>query len=388
MTRRTGGTRPGRRSPRAQRGAATTEFAILAPVLVAMMLWANYFWELQHVRLKAAELARYVAFERTVRPDVTRIASEAQERYQDLDGSTKTGELPSGMGHQNPLTLQVQVHDAEAPLSDESMEERGGLGGAMQIVGKVLGALGATAGRVAKSMGLDPNQGAVRAEVAVHIENGIIPQQIAFFIPSLDDDRLDLRFTETFYMVHDTWRAWGHGDHPSNTYARVQQITHDRVKRIVYAGLASENGALDAIGKVLSVLGLDFPLMSDYIKDSVLIVQVKGRHSNGYFPTPIPRQRGASSSRPTRTVPGDVLQAAYWMSDTKACFGNCEPEKIQQKRGLDSTGSYDDNWPMRSYNCRGKFFQGAAKSEAPESEYSQSSSKGEGYHTYGDDACE
>jgi len=353
-----------------------------------MMLWANYFWELQHVRLKAAEMARYVAFERTVRTDVNRIASEAQVRYQDLDGSTKTGDLPAGLGHRNPLTVEVQVHDAEAPLTDESIEERGGLGGAMQIVGKVLGALGSTAGRVAKSMGLDPSRGAVQAEVNIHIKNGIIPRQIAFFIPSLDNENMDLHFTETFYMVHDTWRAWGPGDHPSNTYARVQQITHDRVKRIVYAGLASENGALDAIGKVLSVLGLDFPLMSDYIKDSVLILPVKGRYSNGYYPTPIPRQRGGSPSRPTRTVPGDVLQAAYWTSDTQACFGNCEPEKIQQKRGLDSTGSYEDNWPMRSYNSRGKFFQGATKSEAPESEYSQSARAGEGYHTYGDDACE
>ncbi|NTX06393.1 MULTISPECIES: TadE/TadG family type IV pilus assembly protein [unclassified Myxococcus] len=367
---------PGRR---ARRGAATTEFALLAPVMVVLILGTSYFWEVQHVRLKAAELARYVAFERTVRPDLGRITAEAQERYQDLDGSTKTGELPTGLGHQNRLTLNVRVENANAALQEESLSERGSKGGATQFMGKVLGVLGSTAGYVAKAMGLDPDEGAVRAQVEVHIENGIIPPQIAFLTSRIDDDRLDLNFKETFFLVHDTWRAWGHGDDPANSYPRVQQLTHDRVKQIAYAGLASEGGALDTIGAVLSVLGLDFPLKSDYIRDSVLIRHVKegGRYNA------VRKPRGGD----TRTVPGDKLLAAYWKNDTRACFDSCEPDEIKEKRGRARTEYGHFNWPMRAYNCRGKYFQGTVDSKEPESEYARSKRKGEDYFTYGDLAC-
>lgn len=365
---------------RARRGAATTEFAILAPVLILLILGSTYFWEVQHVRLKAAELARYVAFERTVRTDVNQIATEAQERYQDLDGSTKTGARPTGLGFQNRLTLSVSVEDADAPLQDESLSERGGQGGVGQLLGTVLGAIGSTAGFVAKTMGLDPKKGAVRAQVDVHIENGIIPSQLAFLTRGLDDDRLDLNLKESFFMYHDTWRAWGPGDRPADSIPRVQQLTHDRVKKIAYAGLASEGGLLDAIGAVLSVLGLDFPLKSDYLRDTVLIRHVKeGGHHNW---------NKNASTPDTRTVPGDRLLAAYWKNDTRPCFNNCEPPEIKEKRGLTRSSEKGHfNWSMRSYNCRGKYFQGAKKSELPESEYGQRENTGDDYFTYGDYAC-
>ncbi|WP_342378578.1 pilus assembly protein [Myxococcus stipitatus] len=364
------------------RGAATTEFAILAPVMILLVLGAQYFWEVQHVRLKAAELARYVAFERTVRSDVNRIATEAQERYQDLDGSTKTGRLPSGLGYKNRLTLTVSAQDTDAPLQTESLSERGSSGGVQAVLGKVLGALGSTAGLVAKAMGLDPKKGAVQAQVEVHIENGIIPSQLAFLASGLDDDRLDLRFHESYFLVHDTWRTWGPGDAPGNTYPRVQELTHARVKKIAYAGLVSEGGVLDAVGAVLSVLGLDFPLKSDYLRDSVYIRAVR---DEGRFMA-VRKERDGKND--TRTVPGDRLLAAYWKNDKRYCYNNCEPDEIKEKRGLKASSKDGHfNWPMRAYNCRGNFFQGATQSKLPESEYALSKNKGEDYFRYGDFAC-
>ncbi|MCP3058876.1 pilus assembly protein [Myxococcus sp. K38C18041901] len=362
---------------RARRGAATTEFAILTPVFVLLILGTTYFWEVQHVRLKAAEVVRYVAFERTVRSDVNRIVSEARTRYQDLDGTTKTGSRPTGLGHRNRVTLDIQAEDTEASLQDESLSGDGRPGGAMQGMSVVLGALGSTAGKVAQAMGLDPNRGAVRAQVEVRIENGLIPSQLAFLTRGVDDPRLDVTFKESFFLVHDTWRAWNPGDHPANTYPRVEELTYLRVRQIAYAGLASQGGTLDAIGAVLSVLGLDFPLKSDYLRDSVSIKSVKD--SGRYMAAP---------NTDTRTVPGDRLFAAYWRSDIDPCFNGCEPEPIKEKRGLKGSsekGHY--NWPMRAYNCRGDFFQGAAKSDAPESEYALSKSQGKEYFNYGNFAC-
>ncbi|RKH11484.1 pilus assembly protein [Corallococcus sp. CA053C] len=350
------------------------ELALLAPLFVVLVLWANYFWEAQRARLKLAEMARFIAFERTVRTDLNAIVAEARMRYQDLDGSTKTGTL--GSTYQNELTFQVKAENADAPLESVEMADMGSKAGVGALAGPALSALGSTPAQLAEDMGFDPSVGAVQAEVQVRMVNRIIPQEVALYTTGFEGNQLDLVFKESFYLYHDTWRAWGNGENPSQTYPRVEELTHDRVSRIVYAGVTSSGGgALDAIGSVLSVLGLDFPFSTDYIRQSVLIRDPKAA---GYF---------AAAGRPTRTVPGDALQAAYWRNDTSFCFGSCEPSAINVKRGLNNQSGYGDNWSMRSYNCRGDFFQGAAMSNAPESIYTESIAKGAGYFHYANNAC-
>lgn len=343
------------------------ELAILAPILVVMVLWANYFWEVQRARLKAAELARYVAFERTVATNAAAVASEAQERYKDLDSSTPTGDL--GTAYRNRLTLTVTAQDVDAPVH----------------------ATGILAQPFINMMQLRPDRGAVETTVQIRLENAIIPDQIAFYETGPENNVLDLNFNEGYHVVHDTWRAWYPGNQPSNTYPQVEQNTHDRVRRIAYLNLGG-NGAMDAIGSVLSVLGLDFPFTSNYIRASVLMRPVPER---GYFYNQVRME--------TRTVPGDILQARYYNDDDNFCTGgSCEPEAVRQKRGVINLGDRGDNWPMRSYNCRGPFFQGAIKSDAPESRYSDHSivdpndplnnrmgdNERKTYHRYGETACQ
>ncbi len=371
---------------RASRGAATVEFALLAPLLIVLVLWSNYFWDLQRVRIKGAEVARYVAFERTVRTDVDRIATEAHERYKDLDGSTKTGSLSATFGDR--FSLSVRARNADAPLTSKSMSGQNTGGGLMAAANTAMGALGGTADAVARQMGLDSRRGAVETDIELTIRNGYVPDTIALYTTGLGDGWLDMRMTERFYLFHDTWRAWEPGDVPGTTdpaYDRVQQRTYDRVRRIAYAGVsANSGGVLNSIGDVLQVLGLDFPFSNDYLRDSVRIRRVGEQPRDSYPAT------GA-----VRTVPGDVLQAAYWMSDTRSCFGSCEDQEVQRKRGLNQNGGYGDNWSMRAYNCRGPFFQGAVQSLHPESMYSDQHIKRvdpsfdqEAYHHYNGSACQ
>ena len=360
-----------RRSRRAARGSATVELALLAPLLVVLVLWANYFWEVQRARLKMAEMARFVAFERTMRQDVSAIAAEARQRYQDLDGSTKTGTL--GTAYRNGITIQVQAQNADAPLEGVDMSKMGAQSGVGGLAAAAIGALGGSPEELVKNMGFDPSVGAVQADVQVRLVNRIIPKEIALYTTGPDGNQLDLNFQEHFYLFHDTWRAWGPGDNQSQTYPRVEELTHDRSSKIVYAGVAS-GGALNSIGSVLGVLGLDFPFSDEYVRQSVVIREVTAA---GNF----------NAVRPTRTVPGDVLQAAYWRNDTSYCYGSCEPNAIKTKRGLSNSGGRDDNWPMRSYRCRGNFFQGAIISNEPESEYTQSTTAAAAYFRYNSDAC-
>ncbi|MCY1017180.1 TadE family protein [Pyxidicoccus sp. MSG2] len=362
----------------AQRGAATVELALVAPILVVLVLWANYFWELQRVRLKAAELARFMAFERTVRTDLTGITVEARKRYQDLDGSTRTGEL--GTAFRNRLTLEVvQVENEPAPLIEVPLENRARVGNASRFLTPVTRELGANAEDVAREMELNLDEGAVLAKVRFEIKNGIIPDHIALYTTGLGGDWLDLSMTEQFFLVHDTWRAWAPGDNPLDSYAAVEQHTFDRTQHIVYKGVKQQaGGALSAIGGMASMFRLDNIDAKSYIRESVKIL-------------PVGVAADYSAVTATYTVPGNVLHAAYWKDDTTPCFGTCEPEGIKQKRGLISGGADGENWPMRAYNCRGEFFQGAAKSELPESVYGAHNTEnnvGREYHNYGDRACQ
>ncbi|WP_205525428.1 pilus assembly protein [Pyxidicoccus trucidator] len=357
-------------------------------MLLVLVLWANYFWEVQRAQLKATELARFVAFERTVRPDVDAIAAEAHERYKDLDGSTKTGAL--GMGYRNRLSVSVKAQDTAAPLTHTSLTASGAVAGISSMAGTALRTLGETPDDVARKMGLDTRRGAVEVEVQLVVENGIIPYFIALYTTGFMGQELNLKFTERFLLFHDTWRAWEYRDHPGDTLRRVEQHTHARITHgssggpIVYAGVGSgpAGGGQRAIDGVLTTLRLDTPFSATYIRDSVLIKNV-------------PDEGKFEAATGTRTAPGDILQAAYWVNDEDWCFGTCEPRTIQHKRGLINGAGRGDNWPMRAYNCRGPYFQGATKSEAPEALYSESSDAHDpppavppgDYHNYGGAAC-
>ena len=69
---------------------------------------------------------------------------------------------------------------------------------------------------------------------------------------------------------------------------------------------------------------------------------------------------------------------------------NPEPSALSFKRGLKGyqPASDDwDNWPARSYRCRGENFEGAISGDATESEYAGHPDIGRKMFHVGDDAC-
>ena len=338
-----------RRSP--PRGNATVEFALLAPLFVALILWSNYFYEVLYAKVKTAEMARFIGFERTVRNNVPAIVAEARNRYQDLDGSTKGLALPAS--YKNLLTVNASASNAGAPLSGDTgqtaSDAGGGVSGAFSTVASVIGS---SVEKVIGLLGFSTSQGAVKADVTFSVQNRIVPTQIASLMVS-PGSSLNLTLKDSFFVYHDTWRGWEPGDNPKSTYPTAQQRTQARVRKVAYLGLNElAGGFLDAIGQVLSVLKLEWPLSSDYINDAVLIRRVpdSGRYNDTYG---------------SRTVPGDKLLAPVWMSETN----QRPPWNVPSLRyitGQRSNGGYEDNWAMRSYNCRGDYFQGARRSELPE----------------------
>lgn len=378
-----------RLSRRANRGGSMVEFAIMAPILVVLILWANYFWEISIVRIKSAEVARYIAFERTMRSNLGAIKSEAQDRYRDLNGATKGVATAPGM--QNQITLAVNASLKRAPLSG-SISQANSEGGnkASGFMSNISSMMGDSVEKIIGLLGFDMNQGAVQSDVTMTVKNRIIPRQIASYMAG-GGTALDLTFKDSFFVYHDTWRAWGEGLQPRQTYAQVQRITQERVRKdLAYLGLADKaSGVLGPAQSFLEPLGLEIPLSPQYINDSVYITyarSISGKNARGRYNT--------MYNRETRTVPGDVLQAHYWINDTQACFGrrngnSCrgrEPLDIQKKRGTVNSSGDEANWPYRAFNCRGDFFQGAKKSKDPEVVYSTGGDKT--YFNYGPTACQ
>jgi TadE-like protein len=89
-------------------GQALTEFAIVAPLIVMILLFAIWFYELVHIKLKVQEAARYAAWEATAYPlhdykegpsansklgsqMTTAVMADTMMRYSDLDSSTTLG---------------------------------------------------------------------------------------------------------------------------------------------------------------------------------------------------------------------------------------------------------------------------------------------------------
>ncbi|MCD6498089.1 MAG: pilus assembly protein [Deltaproteobacteria bacterium] len=54
--------------PRRRKGQAIVEFALVVPIMVTILLFAMYFYELNQVKLKVQEAARYAAWEMTAYP--------------------------------------------------------------------------------------------------------------------------------------------------------------------------------------------------------------------------------------------------------------------------------------------------------------------------------
>lgn len=360
---------PRRRHPR---GNATVEFALVAPLMLALVMWSNYFYEVLYARVKTAEMARFIGFERTVRTDLAGIVAEAKSRYQDLDGTTKGKALPKN--YKNLLTVNATVVNADAPFGGDMGQTASKAGGGISaVLQKVASVVGNVVGKLASFLGFKTTEGAVRADVTFSLQNRVVPDNIAQYVVS-PGKSLNLTLKDSFFMYHDTWRAWAPGDQPGAAgYGTVQSRTQQRVRKVAYLGITQlAPGAMSAIGQVLSVLGLEWPLDNSYIDSAVLM---KKPEDPGRYPD----QFG------TRTMPGDKLLGAVWMNEGSPVRA-WDVSSLREKSGESSSGGYKDNWPMRAYNCRGNFFQGQTQSKLPEV-YLGSSAQVSDYFVIGADAC-
>lgn len=344
---------PGRhRGREGQRGSSLVEMAIMAPILTALVLWLVYFWEMHSARIRAAEAARYIAWQRTALPSTAGIGAEARTRFADLDGSTPTG--VQGSSFWNRLTIE-QSDAADAAASSGS----GGVGGVLQM------------------LGFDTSAGAVQSTVRFRMENRVMPRRIGEYLAQVDSGRawtLDRVFTDSYFTDFETWRAWRWGDNLASADSTVQSHVRRRMDDLVYAGIMGSPAgtALSSLGYVVGFFGLDVPLSRSYV---TRVTRILHPLADG---TPVPEG-------PTRTSLGDKYYAAYWYADRAACRYNqwCQPSAIRNLRDR-------NNGDYRAFHCRGNFYLGTTRSGYSEYTYAyeRPSLERSVFRFHGSDGCE
>jgi hypothetical protein len=346
----------------AETGSSVTEFALMVPILVAILMWLIYFWEMQQARIKAAEAARFLAFEGVVDRDAAAAAREARERWMDLDGSTRN--VAQGAGYWNRLTIEeATLTEVPSPLSSASLDDAGRRAGIGGLLGEATKVLGSALNPVVRKLGFDPSRGGgSRGRVAFRMENRILPRRINEYMVAQNLGTLDLVFRDQFEVFSDTWRAWKSGDVPS---ANPQDPTvwdnvHARTKNLAYLGISTP----DEVGNIIrATLQLDWPFDNSYKRAMVKIggPGVPGNYSAG----------GAQ----TWLMPGQKVTACYWTGNDSCSSGPVSSVRTTR------------NFHMRAYNCRGKFFGGTTKSGMTEWEYSVDANKGGRLFNISNSAC-
>jgi hypothetical protein len=168
----------------ARRGAATTEFALIVPVLVVILLFSMYLTELVRAKIKMQEFSRYVVWELTsytlsdfakadhdgAFTDANKeMMEEAVERYKDLD-SVEPNATPGNLIARY-ADIAGTVENKEVPFIEAGLVlGNSGEGYASQVLGAVNGGANGLL-----NFWKFNTKGWVQSEVTMKFNNVILP---------------------------------------------------------------------------------------------------------------------------------------------------------------------------------------------------------------------
>ena len=168
-------------------GTAILEFALVAPILIALILYSLFFGELLRARLRLQEVARYAAWETdshplsdygTARPGP---AFERAKSATERDAETRYASLDSlESAHGDFLgrfeDVRVQISQSEISWVDvPGLVVRGATGGLLPAA--IFRPLAAGTGSVLRDWGFN-TQGRLRVEVSATVRNRLLPARL------------------------------------------------------------------------------------------------------------------------------------------------------------------------------------------------------------------
>lgn len=348
------------------RGNATLEFALVLPILIALILYGLFFSELIRVKLKLQEVVRYAAWEMashplsdygTGRPDRAferaraQTMREAQARYSGPDTAELTG---SGLLGQIEK-LDLRIAQSDAPWVEATASSPPGTQG-NDWSEAIFGALASGPARWLRDWGFN-SAGRLRIDAEAVLGNRLLPGHFldqssggffrVDFFGGRDLSRLSLRAGLT--LLADGWSLPDGADSVMrNSRAGQHQIGHQpsglyrQVQRMGFLGI---RGRFEHVPAVSSVLGLLRSVAPDPTGTYVV--------SHNYAPDP-PGAYSRGCNAPTypasaRGGLNNLQKSSILDSDRPRCFDTA-PFRDQ--------ASYEDSLYIQMFLARGSWFMG------------------------------
>jgi len=202
---------------RFEQGSSVVEVALIAPLLIALILWSNYLFELSAAKIKQQEIARFLSWELTSYPlsDLDSLDHQGRFEHARREAIAETARRYAGFsGH--GYSQRQRGFVATASLVEDGLAlEPAALDAASQIevpggsvfgdFQGVLGLVGSAQEQVLRRYGFNVDHVGATATVRVQVENRLMPRTLLG--SSLFPERLDRIELEPARMLlqSDTW---------------------------------------------------------------------------------------------------------------------------------------------------------------------------------------
>ena len=367
---------------RLSRGAAITEFALVAPLLVTLLLFSMYFTEIIRAKLKLQEASRYVAFEMTSytltdygssAPDRHRkafdlakgkVAQDALDRFKDLDS---VDDRPAGnfvVGYQD---VRVRVDEQQVALAESPVSNALPVGG--PIAQGIANAINGGSNWFFNRFGFN-TRGQVQVELTGTIESRYLPRNFLndrgfFSVDQWGGSNLQsMRLRNRFTLIATGWHL------PDGSDAVMTKDGNDggpraglhgggsdhglylQTKRMVNLGVTNDLSAIPGFDLVMNVLSFVGPNPFD---STFVVAHNYGLASGG--------DRGCNSDpghdfdtqHQARGGMNNLLERSSLDHDRRKCYDTA-PFRDQT--------SYQDSHYASIFRARGPYFMGCENPEA------------------------
>jgi hypothetical protein len=390
-----------RRLHDAQDGSSLTEFAIVAPLFIMLVMWSQFFTDFGIFKLKVQEAARYGLWEMTAQRPMAQVRTEITDRFKDLAS-------PEGINNAQPtdalsftsgiaVAIDSFTDNEQAPFTNQKASTSGSGGLAGSILSKIMSILGEAVNKVAQLYGLELEgrsrisltfTGNVKLFPVPDVTGGQLGNQLATVTAKVVSPRL----------VVNTWKAWP-GKYakasksletsPYDTYASKgadsapEREVAKRLDSIAYFG-ATMGQITQILDKVLQFLQLPGVFLRGTWKSGGPVAMFPGDvYSKGWSPAsgkPIQRvgdelrtdrNKWANLDSPDRkktdrarfTSPGVAMNTDYWTGKQRggdSAFGANTKVSNYHYAGLRSK---NENPYRKAFECRDGYYLGARVSQ-------------------------
>lgn len=368
----------GARRERQQHGQAITEFALIIPVMIVILLYSMYFTELVRAKLKMQEASRFVAWEMTSytlddfgKADHDQAFGVAQQpavldvldRYKDLESIDDKTPGDFVVGYSN---VKAKIENLESPALTNPIPAVSG----NPFVNGLLGVLNGGVTQAHRYFGFN-TKGKIQVEVSMQLDNRILPRHFldengGFFQADVWGGRnlQNLTLKNRFTMLASGWDMPDGADAVQNAEDGTpragvhrggsDQGIYTQVKRMSLLGAPNNLGTIPGFSAIMGLIGnfVPNPITATYVV------------SHNYFDAQDP----AIENRGCDNDPG---HGAVWgMNNLDDGNGSRGPgldhnrRKCYDTAPFRDTSRYNESQYRTIFMARGQYFMGCKKAQA------------------------